>query len=333
MRFAPVLMLLACGEYLPPPDFERSSHTCVGGRVDDLHRDTDGTLWLGCGEAADGTGLHRSSDGGRSWEEVEGFETFRVSDISRADDGLLYVAGTEVGGPHRVRSFDGVDIEPVFVATNQIWNTFHVGSFVRQSNGFAIAESLTGSGMAVRQAEAASWEDASPWVSGSHQMLDAIDGEGIILGVGSTIIQPPTLFVQQNDAFFEAIVLDPSFTGELWSIDQALGVTAVGGVDQDADVGVIYVTEGLPNQPGNWVGTRIDTGQATWIRDVCVDGQHIVAVGAFTVTEQGLAYESTDGGQAWAALSLPDDTPSLWSCWLDRDGLWMAGANGFFAYR
>ena len=335
MRFTPFLILLvACEEYVNPAGpVEAGQHTCPGARVDDLFRDIDGTLWLGCGEAADGTGLHRSTDGGGSWEEVEGFETFRVSSISQPSDGLLYVAGTEVGGPHRVRSYDGSTVAPVFTSANQLWNSFHVGTYVQQDTGLAIAESLTGAGMAVRQRAGATWQDASPWSAGSYQMLDALDADGVLLGAGSTITQPPTVFVQSQGAAFDAYTLDDSFAGELWSIDHHQGLFAVGGVDQDADVGVVFATTGDPRDVGGWSSFRVDTGQSTWIRDVCVNRSRLVAVGAFSTRDTGLAYESTDAGRSWGPLDLPDDAPGLWSCWLDDDGLWMVGSDGFVATR
>ena len=59
----------------------------------------------------------------------------------------------------------------------------------------------------------------------------------------------------------------------------------------------------------------------------------LVAVGAFSTRDTGLAYESTDAGRSWGPLDLPDDAPGLWSCWLDDDGLWMVGSDGFVATR
>jgi len=47
------------------------THPCPGlSRTDALHRDPDGTLWVGCGTTQNGTGLYVSFDGGPTWQKV-----------------------------------------------------------------------------------------------------------------------------------------------------------------------------------------------------------------------------------------------------------------------
>ena len=75
-----------------------SSHSCPGGnRTDALHRDADGTRWVGCGTNAAGYGLFLSENGAASWSAAvvspeHVLDEFRVNSISRGHDGVLYVA-------------------------------------------------------------------------------------------------------------------------------------------------------------------------------------------------------------------------------------------------
>lgn len=337
MRFSLLPLFLVACDALPdlvPGELTTSFHPCDGSRTDTLWRDADGTLWLGCGEAALGTGLYTSDDDGADWRSVMGFDEFRVSDISRAGDGLLYIAGTEVGGDDRIRSLDGATIASVHVATNQLWNTFHVGTFRRQDSGLAISESLTGSGMATRADDDSPWMDADPWVNGGYQMLDLMDDDGTLLGAGSTIAQPHTVFVQEPGLpSFTAVTLDDSFTGELWAIAGNNGRYVAAGVDQDSDEAVLWTTSGDPTDPAAWTAYRQVGTDPTWFRDVCRNGDRIVAVGEYSRRNDGLLVESTDGGATFETTSLPEGTPGIYNCVLDGDDLYLAGGDGYFARR
>lgn len=312
-------------------DLRQFTHSCPGSRTDTLQVDDNGQIWIGCGEASDGLGLYRSDDDGASWRSVAGFESFRVSDLSRPSDGKLYVAGRDVENSDRIRSLDGTTVETVLVGTNQLWNTFHVGTFVRQDSGLAIAESLTGTDMAFRPDDTTPWGNASPWVSGSYQMLDLVDDGGTLIGVGSTISQPHTVFVQDTGSSFTAVTLDTSFDGELWAVDADDGLYAAAGVDQDGDEGVVYTNDGDPRDPEAWQAYRHVADDPTWFRDVCRSGSTVLAVGSYSRGEDGLALISRDGGASFEIYPLPEGTPTLYNCWLDERALFLAGGQGFFA--
>ena len=312
-------------------ELRAGGHTCPGARTDTLFVDGDGDVWLGCGEASEGLGLHHSDDEGVTWREIVGFESFRVSDVSSSSDGKLYVAGRDVDSSDRVRSLADNTIEPVLVASNQLWNAFHVGTFVRQGSGLAIAESLTGTNMASRADDGAPWGDASPWVSGSYQLLDVVDDGGTMIGVGSTISQPHTVFVQDVGVSFTAVTLDTTFDGELWAVDADGGLYAAAGVDQDGDEGVVYTNDGDPRDPEAWKPYRHSAGEPTWFRDVCRSGSTILAVGEYSRGNEGLALISRDAGATFEPFELPADTPPLYNCWLDERALYLTGGQGFFA--
>ena len=313
-------------------DIQIGGHPCVGNRTDTLWADNRQDLWVGCGSTTNGTGLYFSTDGGRSWASADAFEDFRVSHVHRAADGVLYVAGTEVGGSGRGWTELA---EPVLQSTSQTWNNYHVGSYVRLDSGEQIAESLTGSGLAWRATADGAWEDGSGWPTddGSYQILDAVDHGGVIVGVGSTITQPPTAFVQaetEGDFRMDPVVLE-EIRGELWSVDSDGSGLVAGGVDQEASAGRVYVTDGDPTSAADWLTLDVSelVSGDSWIRGVCRRGQLVAAVGENPVTEDGILLISQDGGVNWQSHP-PLNAPPLTACSITDDGtVLIAGALGW----
>lgn len=337
---APVIALGAAlllpGCLLLDDDIQIGGHPCVGNRTDTLWADNREDLWVGCGTTTEGTGLYVSTDGGRSWASSDAFDSFRVSHVHRATNGVLYIAGTEVGGDGRVWT----DLaEPVLQSTSQTWNNFHVGTYVRLDSGEQIAESLTGSGLAWRPDDSTPWEDGSGWPTdgSSYQILDAVQHEGRLVGVGSTIIQPPTVFVQDDsteDLQLTPVVME-DIEGELWSVDSDGDGLVAGGVDQDASVGRIYVTEGDPTDRDSWL--TLDVSELvegdSWIRGVCRRNGIVAAVGENPVTQDGILLISQDGGATWGSFP-PLNAPPLTACSVTDDGtVLMAGALGWIGAR
>lgn len=331
IRALSVLLLVAC-DPLAGSQVVRT-HPCVGNRTDTLWADDVEDLWVGCGSTTDGTGLYTTTDAGRSWQEVPGFDTFRVSHLHRAPDGVLYAAGTEVGGDDRVRAVDGTVI---FESTGQVWSGSHVGSFVQLDDGTEIAESLTGAGIGWRTGPDEPWQDGSGWPTdqGSYQILDAVQYEGGVVGVGSTIIQPPTVFVQipGERLQMQPVGVDPERRGELWSVDAGSSGIVAGGVDQDASVGLVYTLDigEDPTDPAAW--RRLDVSAAipgdTWIRGVCREGDRVVAVGENPRTSHGILILSIDGGETWQPDS-PYAAPALTACDIVGGEIIVVGARGW----
>jgi hypothetical protein len=311
-------------------------HPCVGNRTDTVHVDDADTFYVGCGSTTSGEGLYRTTDRGSTWESVRDFEAFRVTDIHRGPDGVLYIAGTGPNGQRVNALNDDGPLTPVFEAGTQTWSTFQVGTFVVRPDGSAIAESLTGSDLAYRPSATAPFEDAYPWWTGpdAYQVLDATVHDGRFVGVGSTIIQPPVYFEQDDSApgfKMDDVVLDTN-DGELWAIDSDGTNLIAGGVDQTIDVGVIYWTNSTSDRldPAGWFAydLRDDFDDATWIRGVCRDGDRMLAVGEKTALAEGVLIESTDGGATWRNIT-PTDAPPLSECVIAEGRLVVAGADGW----
>ena len=319
------------------------THPCVGNRTDAMTWDDQNTVHVGCGSTTVGYGLYRSTDGGASWSSVaeNRLAGFRVSSIQRADDGLLYVAGIDTNSRDRVLAIDDNDgISVVFEAGDQIWNSFHVGTFRRTADGLAVAESLTGTGLVVRDSDGAIFEDGSGWPSdgGSYQILDMVLHDGGFYGAGSTIAVPPHVFLPAGT---DPLTLDPiqlaDWPGEMWGIAADHAGLVVGGVNQDANVGAIFVNNGDPSDPKDWIETVASDfvgDSPSWIRGVCRSGGAIAAVGEFSMLEDPILLVSGDGGTTWNdwTASLPDGTGSLHKCTLWADGtLAVAGKDGVLA--
>jgi hypothetical protein len=329
-------------------------HPCVGHRTDTMVRDANDRYWIGCGSTAEGNGLFYSDDEGQTWltpvtEPAAYFDRYRVNDLWIAPSGLLYAAGRNTGIDARNR--DGIvavsttlsptPVDTVFEIGDEIWNSFPVGTYRADADGVEVAESLTGIDLMIRE-PGGPWENGVPWTPSGEgfQLLDMEVHDGDLYGCGSTINQPPTVFVPIPEATIPFVLQDvplaSSFTGELWDlVVDDRGVLAV-GVDQDADVGILVMSDGGdPQDPSSYSGIRLDSwfSQATWLQGVCRRGDEIVAVGRYSRTDNALALRSTDGGQSWEDIT-PDDTPALYVCEIREDGrLVVTGAEGVFGVR
>ncbi len=150
-----------------------SFHNCPGAyRTDALHRDSDGTLWVGCGTAAEGYGLFYSEDGGGSWAAApvtpaSKLAKFRVSSIVRGSNGQLRIAGFNAETKEMVLSLNTTSkpfaVTPFLVSVAQVGRQFHVGTYVELADGRGIAESLNGHDLLYREPDTAT-SSASTWV-------------------------------------------------------------------------------------------------------------------------------------------------------------------------
>lgn len=332
-------------------------HACPGlNRTDALHRDDDGTLWVGCGTAATGYGLYHSEDGGPTWTETsvtpeDKLFQFRVSSISRGHDDALYVAGINANNSDMVLRID-TDVSPfaaesVLVAGNQVGTSFHVGTYRELSDGRALAESLTGTGMLFRPddstgSDATTWTDTYGWFDGgAAQILDLVVHDDQFYGVGSTIAEPPRLFLPPTDAGepYAFVTLEMAYpTGELWGIavdDQH--VVAV-GMDQTANVGRVYVSGSDPYDAEDYTAHALhdligaDASQVTWARGTCTRDGRIAVVGERQPlgASTGIIVLSDDGGQTFTDITPDEVTATASKCLFTPDGaLLVAGADGF----
>lgn len=341
------------------------AHPCAGNRTDALYCDDDQTCYVGCGTTTEGRGLFVTTDGGESWgkpvTEPEGFlDGSRVNDVSRSADGLLYVAGEHGNSFGVVSLSDDGKVEGVFKRGTKVDYSFPVGSFRRNADGRAIAESNTGNGIVFRESDDADpleswqtgygfWKDQVP---AGVQILQLDEHNGEFYGAGSTISQPPMVFLPAWDDTldFDIVTLIDTealgaFSGEMWGIDVNDDGIAVGGVNQSAGRGMVYTfdsSEGkAPNDRENWASfslSKIFPNNATWIQGVCRgDGGLIYAVGRESKEGWGLVIRSTDNGQSWEDITPFADGASkssleeAYRCRVTEGGVIVAGAGGMFA--
>jgi len=319
------------------------------------------TMWVGCGTNQTGYGLHGSTDGGATWQVVQTeprLGQFRVSAIARGDDGLLYVAGINAGNGAMVAALDTSvalpTVTPVLRAGNVVGTSFHVGSLALLSEGRILAESLTGLGALYRRdasigASATMWEDHYYWANGGmppgYQMQDLVVHDDALYGCGATIAQPPYVFLPPRDDAappwaLEVVELPHGGTGEMWGVAANDDRVVVVGVDQDADVGKIYVSGTDPYDAAAYAQTDLpaivgEGDLGTWARGVCMQGDRIAVVGERQplASDTGLVVLSVDGGASFVDITPTDDvTESVSKCAFTPEGaLVVAGAAGLFA--
>ncbi len=335
------------------------SHICPGGnRTDALHRDPNGTLWVGCGTAAEGYGLFRSADGGASWQAAvvspaNRLDQFRVSSISRGHDGALYVAGDN-SAPSNLEMVVRVDtastpyaVTPTLVGINQNGRVFHVGTYRELADGRAIAEALNGTNVLYRPLPTTG-TSAGSWVRdlGTVQILDMVAANDAFYGAGSRIVEPPRVFLPPRTPGnapwqFETVELQPAngWEGELWGIAvNARRVVAV-GIDQDSNVGKIFVSSGDPYLAANYAEFSISalTGDTiTWGRGACMRGNRIVVVGERQPLSSatGRVLISDNGGVSFSVITPAGVSGTVSKCVIEPDGtVVVTGSGGFVGVR
>jgi hypothetical protein len=317
---------------------------CGFNRTDALHVDDDGAIWTGCGTNTEGQGLFVSTDTGQSWGLFEPanaanfFATMRVNSISRGDDGVLYVAGT--GRDVMVAGVDGVDEVSLVLAPGALVDeSFTVGHFRRDSQGRAIAESLTGTGVMMRGGDDEDFVAANAFVDdSSHQILDlTLDGDTFV-AVGSTISEPNLIFeetpVADQPIGFTVTDLSSAefFFGELRAVASADGVTVVGGLDEDTDFAVIHALDGA-NVTTTHVADVITDILRSTVRGACaVNASTFFVVGEESVTNgQAFVLQTTDAGATFTDVTMPDPPSALSRCVVVDGTVTVAGSGGFVA--
>lgn len=336
-----------------------TSHPCPGAsRTDALQKDSNGTLWVGCGTTASGFGLFTSPDGGDTWQTVTTspagiVDVFRVTTLTRGHDGALYAGGidTTEGTNLRVVRLDTSGSMPypttaTLTSVAQVGRQFTVGSYAELSDGRALADSLSGFDRLYRQ-NAATGPSAADWdalSTGLESFVDVIAFDDGFYAAGSRINIPPRIFLPptapgaQPWELFE-VILDPGFDGEMWGIaanDQR--VVAV-GVNQDSDQGKIYVSSGNPYVPENYTEFFLsditqDGESPSWARGVCMRGDTIVVVGERQPlsSNTGRVVISTDGGKSFDDITPTSSAESITRCAIAASGLvTVVGADGSLA--
>ena len=332
-----------------------SAHTCPGlNRTDALHRDADGSLWVGCGSNVNGFGLSWSIDGGVTWAapplaRPNELDRFRVHSITRGADGRLKIAGSEEGSRRMVLALDidgaEFDVSLALEGVNQVGRLFPVGGYRELADGSALAESNTGTPTLYNDRGLAG-TSAANWVARSsiEQIADLVVFDGRFWGSGSRISEPPTLFLPSrlpgaapNEFYIDQPTRSGSWTGELWGIAVNASRLVAVGVDQDNDIGRIFVSGPDPYDMTAYVEQSVSTiigspAARTWARGVCMRGDRIAVVGERQPLSAGtgLVLLSDDGGQTFTDITPAAVTASVSKCVIEPDGsLVVAGAGGF----
>ncbi len=335
---------------LGEPGWVASAHPCVENRTDAFSWEDDTTVYAGCGTGAVGTGLYMSVDAGISWEAPSTdppglLDSWRVLDVRRHGDGLLYVAGADTDSMDAVIAFDTSGsswtvADTVFTREYTIGFSFQVAHYLRDDSGRAFGESLTGADVIYRTADGVPWESiGSDWAEdgGGYQILDMDQRGERFYGCGSTIADHPKVFLPGGSLnSLTVVTLSTDFTGEMWGVDAVNDSRViVGGVDQVANVGVVYTSQSDPYDVADYVAFRLDTmfDGFSWIRGVCGRGDTVVAVGERQPLSSGtgIVLHSTDGGVSFTDITDASSTASSVSmCTVLSDGrIAVAGSGGY----
>lgn len=323
------------------------SVACNAPQQHALHRDDDGTLWAGCGTGASGFGVHRSTDGGQTWQvpttnPAGAVATFRVHDIKRGHDGALYLAGTvsEPGTQTRViRLF--TENGPPYPAVARLIGApvaglnDTIGHYAELPGSQALAASQNGFTKLYRPTPLVG-SAAEDWtrLDGIEPFTQLVVHNGGFYASGSRNSVPPRVFLPPTAPGAQPwdqaeVILDAGYDGEMWGIaanDQR--VVAV-GIDQDSNQGKIYVSSGSPYNPANYTLHEFRSDGLSWAHGVCMRGDRIVVVGR-RLPSGSRVLASDNGGTSFNDISPSSSSALISRCVIAPDGLLTVfGSSGF----
>lgn len=324
-----------------------SSVNCNASQQHALHRDDDGTLWVGCGTGASGFGVYRSVDGGQTWSvpttnPSDIISTFRVHDIERGHDGALYLAGTvsDAGAQNRVIRLNTTTAQPyaanvilVGAATAGLNDT--IGHYAELPSGAALTASQTGFTKLFRPNPGIG-SSAQDWtrLDGIEPFTSLLSHNGGFYASGSRNSVRPRVFLPPRAQGaqvwqLEEVILDNSYDGEMWGIAVNDQRVVAAGIDQDENRGKIYVSQGDRYNPANYTVHEFRDDGQSWAHGVCMRGDRIAVVGR-RLPQGSRVLISTNGGSSFSDASPAGRTAIITECVIAPDGLLTVFGSGGF---
>jgi len=324
-----------------------ASVNCNASQQHALHRDEDGTLWVGCGTGASGFGVHRSVDGGFTWSvpttnPPDLISSFRVHDIKRGHDGALYLAGTvsQAGPQHRVIRLDTATSQPypaeaTMIGASVVGLNDTIGHYAELPGGEAMTASQTGFTKLYRPSPAVG-NSASDWtrIDGVEPFTQLLAHQGGFYASGSRINVSPRVFLPPQAAGPQPwqlveLILDASYVGEMWGIAVNAQRVVTVGINQTTNRGKIYVSSGNIYSAASYTVHEFRDDGQSWAHGVCMRDDKIAVVGR-RLPQGARVLVSSNGGQSFSDVSPPGSNALLSRCVIAPDGiLTVFGAGGF----
>lgn len=233
------------------------------------------------------TGLHRSGDGGATWDLLDsglsGGEV--ITGIAGLGSPLLFVATQATSRLYRSTN-DGDSWSTIPTSPSKSWTTL-------AASGTTILAGTTSEGLVRSTDGGASWGSANNGYPASAEVSSILFAGGAVFAAGGTVGQPSTFGVYRstdNGGSWAKVSADLPSTGSIPALE-AQGAALYAGVEAQANNSGLYRST---NGGVNWtrVSGGIHGGPAAL--SVAFDGSTILMG-----TWQGV-YRSTDDGGTWA---------------------------------
>lgn len=294
--------------------------------------------WLGCSGSVGG-GIYRTTNGGRSWShaaDTEGApmslrgQSARFNDIEAGDDGSIYFCGGDNNASPKVflyRLTPGGQWEVVMdrdILLAGGGRGYSDCQNVAIDGDFILTDDNAGSQIAWSEDGGQSWSKADV---GQISELTLIDG--VPYGGGGTTGDGPRFYADSGD---EATLM----AGELITGDS-------GGAQQEArglatpDDGTTWLLAGATDGQGgayiwrstdggqSWQDTGVTGSDVSFFEDLACIDSWCIAAGRSYPEDEGLAYESTDGGASWTRRSIDTGLSPFYTAYASEETIWLAG--------
>ena len=340
-----------------PLVWEQFRHPCLGAHTDAMWFDDEQNGFVGCGSTLEGKGLYQTQNRGQMWTRVLDpnhiLEEMRITSLQRALGSHLYIGGSGPNGV-RVLFLDAANtIQEFFslpISDVEPWQTFHVGSFRKATDGRGVSAPLNGVDLIYWPSNDLSvFSSGNDWWSNTSiqgtdaKLLDLDVYRERFYAVGSTTAQLPYFFYEHSDGMgdifglqaLELPTTDAPFIGEVRDIDiDDLGNMVLSGVNQNNATAVLWYnqTDAFETQE-DWTMVAVspllpDPMQETQFHGGCRKGDLIVSVGGYSERSNSLVIFSKDGGRAWNYKEPMYGTLS--NCQIIDSKVYITGADGVF---